>query len=78
MNKHETKFEVLDFYYEDGKYHFKVKQQFKRGFYVVLTSSLVKLASPKDFHKGIRLGFDSDRLFNVLRNRALTFPSKPV
>lgn len=88
MNKHETSFELLDFHWDGKDIHFKVRQQFKRGFWVTLTSKIkgeirfhfgqkkdiLDIFSPDDFHMGVKSGFDTDRLFNVLKQKALTFP----
>lgn len=73
--------ELLDFKWDGSNIHFTVRQQFKRGFWVTLTSKVqgiqkaksLDISSPKDFHMGVKSGFDTDRLFNVLRFRALTF-----
>jgi hypothetical protein len=85
LTNYQNRIEVIELDF-DGKFlNFKVVQH--GPFYqLYLTSKIkaielhgkVKIDNPKDLYIGVRNVCNSERLFNVLRNNALTLPLTQV
>jgi hypothetical protein len=88
MTNYQNRIEVLELDF-DGKFlNFKVichgsfyqlhltsKVKAEVRFHFGLKKDIVDIEHPKDFHMGVRGVCSAQRLFNVLRNKALTLPS---